>query len=87
MTDNHTDEYAKAFEETDTRERTIRTFFQGLALDVGIAVLLLLVISFSSIEWTATYWSVLGLSVAKTFLQATVSNLARKLIPPKANSL
>lgn len=68
----------------DARTRAWRTFVQGFGIDVTVAVVLALLPAFTGIEWTAAYWAALGLSVARTSLQAAVSYLARVLIPPKA---
>lgn len=81
---SHADEYAVEQVRSDARERSLRTFFQGLGIDVGVALLLVLATTFSEIEWTGKYWATLGLLLAKTFLQAGVSNLVRRLVPPKA---
>jgi hypothetical protein len=79
---NHTDEYADEQTSRDARERAVRTFFQGLGIDVGVALLLVLATTFTDIDWTGAYWTTLGLLLAKTFLQSVVSNLVRRLVPP-----
>ena len=67
----------------DARLRGIRAFTWGLMIDVAVAVTIVLLPAFTAIEWTKTYWIALGLSVAKTVLQAVVTFFARKLLPPK----
>lgn len=66
----------------DARERSLRSLLQGLALDVAVAVILVLATAFTSIEWTPAYWKALGLTVAKSVLQSGVSYLMRVYIKP-----
>ncbi len=66
----------------DARQRTVRTVLQGLAIDVSVAVVLVLAVAFTSIDWTRTYWIALGLSLARTVLQAGVAYAMRLLVPP-----
>jgi hypothetical protein len=61
----------------------VRTVLQGLALDVAVGVTLYLVTVIGNLEWTRTYWIVLGLGVAKSAVQAVVAYMVRKLIPPQ----
>jgi hypothetical protein len=73
----------KAAVESDARTRGIRSFFWGLLIDVTVAVVLLLSTSLTDLRWTREYWIALGLSLAKSVLQAVVAYAARKLVPPK----
>jgi hypothetical protein len=66
----------------DARARGIRALTWGLLIDVAIAITLVLLLAFTAIEWTRTYWIGLGLSPAKTVLQSIVTYFARKLLPP-----
>jgi hypothetical protein len=67
----------------DARERALRALAWGVATDVFIAVLLALqVVILADVEWTARYWQVLGLLVAKTVVQSLVTSLGRRFIPP-----
>lgn len=61
----------------------VRTFLMGLGLDVAIGVTLYLVTVIGQLEWTKTYWVVLGLGVARSAIFAAVAYLARRLLPPK----
>lgn len=70
----------------DARVRAVRSFMWGLFLDVSAFVITVLVTAFSSIEWTATYWTTLGLLLAKTVLQASVAYAARRMFPPSNNT-
>jgi hypothetical protein len=67
----------------DARERSLRSLVQGLALDVAVAIVLVLGTAFNTIQWTPDYWKLLGLTVAKSVLQAGVSYLMRILVKPK----
>ena len=69
--------------QADARERSLRSLAQGLALDVAVAVVLVLATAFNTIEWTPDYWKLLGLTVAKSVLQAGASYLMRVLVKPK----
>jgi phosphatidylserine synthase len=66
----------------DARNRAARTFFQGLAIDVVAAVVVVLLPAVSNVEWTPAYWGALGLIVAKTCLTALISYVARHVAPP-----
>ncbi len=68
----------------DAKDRTIRTVLQGLAIDVSVAVVLVLAVAFTTIEWTQTYWVALGLSLGRTVLQSVVAYFFRLLVPPGA---
>lgn len=70
----------------DARVRALRSFMWGLLIDVGVAITLILLTAFTSIEWTSTYWIGLGLTLAKSVLQAIVAYFARKLLPPSGVS-
>jgi len=63
--------------------RPLRTLVQGFALDIAIAVVLVLATAFNEIEWTPKYWAALGLTVAKSVLQAGASYWMRTLVKPK----
>lgn len=67
----------------DAKLRAIRAFTWGLLLDITVAVVLILGVAFTAIEWTKEYWIGLGLSLAKSVLQAVVTYIARRVLPPK----
>lgn len=79
----HHDEYAAATTRADARQRAWRTFLQGLAIDVAVAVSGVLGVALGDVHWSAAWWTMLGLLVAKTALQTAVSYLARHVSPPK----
>lgn len=70
-------------EQADARNRSFRTLAQGFALDVATALVLVLALAFTNIEWTSEYWIALGLTAAKSVLQAGVAYLMRFLVKPK----
>ncbi len=74
--------YAPLSAEDDARNRALRTFVQGLGLDVAVALSVFLAASFTDIQWTREYWVALGLTAARTVLLAAVSYVARKVVPP-----
>jgi hypothetical protein len=65
--------------EADARNRAFRTFLQGLALDVLLAVALIVYGATSSDH---VEWRLLLLTVAKTAVQTAASYVMRKLSPP-----
>lgn len=67
----------------DAKERSLRSLAQGLALDVFVALVLVVATAFNDIQWTPTYWKILGLAAAKSILQAGASYLMRILVKPK----
>lgn len=68
----------------DAQNRAARTFWQGLAIDVLIALsgTLLLAITDSPIVWTGTYWAGVGTLLLKTVLTSVASYVARFWKPP-----
>lgn len=71
----------------DAKDRAWRTFLQGLAIDVGVAVVLVLAVAFTKIEWTLLYWQGLGLSLSRTILQSGVAYLMRVFVKPHLDRL
>lgn len=64
----------------DARNRAVRVFVYGLLTDVGLAVLLFLLPIFGSAttDWSSLDWRLIGLSLVKTIVMATLSFLARR---------
>ena len=73
----------------DARNRAWRTFLQGLLVDGGVAVVLAVGPSLSGADFafTKVYWAAIGVLVAKTAVQAAVSYVARRTMPPPARLL
>jgi hypothetical protein len=66
----------------DARIRATRSFMWGLLIDVTVAVVLVLSTALTTLVWTKEYWVALGLSLAKSVLQAAVAYVARRVLPP-----
>lgn len=66
----------------DARSRSARTIVQGLGIDVAVALVLVLAVAVTGLEWTRAYWVALGLSLARTAVQAVVAYFFRLLVPP-----
>ncbi len=66
----------------DARNRALRTFAQGLALDLLAALVVVLLPAVTSIEWTSAYWLALLASLGRSLVQALVSYVARYVVPP-----
>lgn len=58
------------------------TFWYGLLIDVTVAVFLTLSVAVTNIEWTAMYWTTLGLSLTRTVIQSIVAYFMRRLVKP-----
>jgi hypothetical protein len=72
--------------ERDARERAVRSFLWGLLIDASCTAGVALLAVINSLEWTATYWQGLGLLLAKSFVQAGVAYIGRKVIEPYIKS-
>lgn len=70
----------------DATERSIRSLLQGLAVDVFVAAILVLGTMIGNLEWTPTYWKLLGATLAKSVIQAAVSYLMRFYVTPKRSN-
>lgn len=63
----------------DARNRALRSFLQGLAIDVAVAVCaLILTLTSGAQAWQG--WTAVGLSLARTVLQAGASYVMRRYI-------
>lgn len=67
----------------DATDRSFRTLWQGLGIDVGVAVILVLATAFTSIEWTPEYWIALAATLGRSVLQAIVAYFYRLFVAPK----
>ncbi len=69
--------------ETDARDRAWRTFLQGLALDLLVAVAAALLVWLPDADVTSRQaWVVLGVTLTKTILQAAASYVMRLKVAP-----
>lgn len=73
----------RAARSADARNRAARSFVQGLAVDVGVAVSLVLVTMLNpAAEWGDVQWAVLGFTLAKTVVVAAASYVMRMFLDP-----
>lgn len=69
----------------DARNRALRTFWQGLGIDVLIAVAAVLLAWADTADLTSREaWAALGLLLAKTLLITAASFVMRLKMPPPA---
>lgn len=70
----------------DARNRAVRVLLNGFLVDVAVAVALVLASAMadSHFAWTAEFWRVVGLTVAKTIIMSAVSYIMRLKMPPPA---
>lgn len=68
----------------DARTRALRVLAWGLLTDVLIAVgpPLADAVSSSDFAWSAAYWRLVGLALAKTAVMASISYVMRRVKPP-----
>lgn len=66
----------------DAPIRGWRTFLQGLAFDVVATGVAFMVTVIGGLEWTRTYWLMVGLGLAKSVIVGVISYLARFFIKP-----
>lgn len=78
MSDPYIPRRALVVPATDARNRALRTFLQGLAMDVLAALVLLLfpVVSGAN-DWSSFDWQILGFLAAKTVLVTLLSYVMR----------
>ena len=65
----------------DARNRALRSFLQGLAIDVAVAVCLVLTtVLIDANGWDEIEWSLLGFSLAKTVAQTIAAFVMRRFL-------
>lgn len=65
----------------DAKNRGVRTFITGLAIDVLVGVTLVLLTYFMDKEsWGTIQWTVLSFSIFKSFLQAAGAFILRRFL-------
>lgn len=68
---------------TDARERSVRTFVQGLVVDVVLAIAAVLLVWLPDADLSAREaWLVLGTSLVKSVLTAVASYVMRIKLAP-----
>lgn len=71
----------RALLRADAKNRTYRTFLQALAVDVALAVALVLTTSLSGANaWGDLQWTVLGFLLAKTVVVSAASYVMRAFL-------
>ena len=69
--------------QADAKQRAKRTFIQGIALDVAVAVAVALLAWLPDADLTSKQaWIILGTSLAKTVLTAVASYVMRLKVRP-----
>lgn len=65
----------KGQQEVQARSRALRTFFQGLLVDVilVVAISLFNITSSDDFEWSGMYWSAYGLLLLRTVIHSVAS--------------
>lgn len=68
----------------DARNRALRTFAQGLLVDVAGALVLAVgpALAGADFAWTRGYWAAVGMLAAKTAIQSVVAYVSRTVVPP-----
>jgi hypothetical protein len=65
----------------DAKNRTWRTILQGLAVDVAVAVSLVLVTLFADVgSWGEIQWTIIGFTLLKTVLMAVAAFVMRRFV-------
>lgn len=67
--------------EKDARNRTVRTFITGLAVDIAVGVALVLGTFFADKNsWGEIQWAILTFSLAKSIVQAVCAYVLRRFL-------
>ena len=67
----------------DAANRTVRTFFQGLGIDVAVGLALVLGTFFlDKNSWGEVEWTILTFSLAKSGVQAVAAYVMRRWLDP-----
>lgn len=78
----------KALLKADAKNRALRSFLQGLGIDVAVAVALVLLTVFKDADsWGAVQWTILSFTLFKTVVQSCASYVMRMWVDRKANVL
>lgn len=67
----------------DALDRAWRTFKTGIGLDIALGLALTVGTMIADLEWTKTYWILLGTVAVKSVLQSVTSYILRKRSTPK----
>ena len=78
----------KALLKADAKNRALRSFLQGLGIDVAVALATVLVTAFADAgNWGAVQWAILSFTLFKTCVQSLASYVMRYWLDRKANVL
>jgi hypothetical protein len=67
--------------QADAKNRAVRTFYQGLGIDLAVAVATFLVTVLADADgWGDLQWAVLGFTLAKTVVQTVAAFVMRKFL-------
>lgn len=67
--------------QVDSKNRALRTFIVGIASDVAVAVVLVLVTVFGGVNgWGDVQWAALGFTLAKTVIMTAGSYILRRFV-------
>jgi hypothetical protein len=65
----------------DARNRALRTFLQGLAVDVAVAVCVVLITVFATASsWGELQWVAIGFTLGKTVLMTVAAYVMRRFV-------
>lgn len=66
---------------TDARNRALRTFLQGLAIDVAVAICVVVItVLGTTSSWGELQWVAIGFTMFKTVLMAAASYVMRRFV-------
>jgi hypothetical protein len=66
---------------TDAKNRALRTFLQGLAVDVAISIAVVIITVFATADdWGDLQWTIIGFSLFKTVLTTIASFVMRRFV-------
>lgn len=69
----------------DAKNRTLRTFLTSLAVDVGVAVTLVIYNVFGDATgWSDFDWKIMGFTLAKTVVVSAGSFILRRFVDPSS---
>lgn len=67
----------------DATNRGVRSFLTGLAIDVAVAVVLVMMVTFTENNgWSTIEWVVVSFSLAKSVVQAVGAYVLRRWLDP-----
>jgi hypothetical protein len=67
--------------QADAKNRALRTFVVGLAIDVAVAVSVVLITIFADVgSWGEIQWAIIGFTLLKTVLTTIASYILRRFV-------